>query len=119
MTLRRDSSLRSLPTSTPSAMAVARATTRTSLRRLGRQRTSDGLDMKNLRRDNFDPCEILASLSIGGDVVVDTTVSGIYTVVRGMGVRVSVPRLHVSLPQIHKGVDQEEGRDGSEDKLGN
>jgi len=98
---------------------VARDTTRMSLRRLERQRASEGLELKSLRRDNFDPCDILASFSVGGDVVVDTTVCGIDTVAGGIGVRVSVSRLHVPLPEVDEGVDQEKGRDGSEDKFGN
>ena len=98
---------------------MARDTTRMSLRRLERQRASEGLELEDLRRDNFDPGDILASFSGGGDFVVDTTVCGIDTVAGGMGVRISIPRLHMSLPEIHKGVDQEEGREGGEDKFSN
>jgi 3-deoxy-D-manno-octulosonate 8-phosphate phosphatase KdsC-like HAD superfamily phosphatase len=80
---------------------------------------------RNIRRNDLDPSDVLSSFSIGGSVdavvvVVDTVVADIgdIAVVEIIGVIEFVSSLHMSLPEIDEGVDEEKGGDGGENEFG-
>lgn len=79
----------------------------------------------NIRRNNLDPSNVLSAFLIGSSVdtvvgVVDTIMVdvGDVSVVGVVGVIGLVTGLHVTLPKIDKGVDEEKRRDGSKNELG-